>query len=62
MEGEHNWIEFTGRVTKKRVIIDPWPSGEREIYSKEPYKKREGDSDVKSYPDYRNLPIVIKKQ
>jgi hypothetical protein len=42
--GEHNWVEFKGKEKKERVIIDPWPSGGRKIYSKEPYEGREGKS------------------
>ncbi len=42
--GEHNWVEFRGKEKKERVIIDPWPSGGRQIYSKEPYEGREGKS------------------
>jgi hypothetical protein len=48
--GEHNWVEFRSAMKKERVIIDPWPSGGRIIYSKEPYEGRDGKS-RKIYPD-----------
>jgi hypothetical protein len=42
IRGEHNWIEFKKAGNNKIVIIDPWPSGGRKIYSKKPYKNRIG--------------------
>ena len=61
MEGEHNWIEFSGKISRKRVIIDPWPSGGRKIYSETPYKSREGKP-LLIYPNRNMQPIVTKSQ
>ncbi len=51
IRGEHNWMEFKRIGDNKIVIIDPWPSGGRKIYSKKTYKNREG-SPLTTYPEY----------
>ncbi len=58
LHGEHNWVEFRSGKTKMRIIIDPWPSGGREIYSKKPYKNREGKPG-EIYPNRERLPTNV---
>ena len=54
--GQHNWLEFCIPGYSGKVIIDPWPSGGREIYAKKTYKNIKGT--VKSiYPANANYPI-----
>ncbi len=54
--GQHNWIEFRRAGMNKRIIIDPWPSGGRHIYSKKTYNNNDSGLRHDYIPDSKSLP------